>query len=205
MCRLDSAEPQLAVPECILGYWNRRLMLLEADRSLLLLVDAQTRLAPAIHDADACVERCRLLIEAARRLAVPVVATEQYPEGLGPTVPALADLLKPAEVHAKRHFSCAGEAQIVAVLEACARPSIVMCGMEAHICVLQSALRLKALGFAPVVVADAVASRRPASREIALQRMRSHGIEIVTAEMVVYEWLREAGTPAFRAILPLVR
>ena len=82
---------------------------------------------------------------------------------------------------------------------------IVICGMEAHVCVLQSALGLKVLGFAPVVVADAVASRRPESREVALQRMRAHDIEIVTAEMVVFEWLREAGTPAFKAILPLVR
>jgi nicotinamidase-related amidase len=180
-------------------------MLLEADRSLLLLVDTQTRLAPAIHDADACVRRCRLLIEAAKRLDVPVVAVEQYPEGLGPTVPELAALLDPARVHAKRHFSCAGEPRIVAALEAHARPAMVICGMEAHICVLQSALGLKALGFAPAVVADAVASRQPASREIALQRLQGNGVEIVTAEMVVFEWLREAGTPAFRSILPLVR
>jgi nicotinamidase-related amidase len=180
-------------------------MLLQADRSLLLLVDTQTRLAPAIHDADACVRRCRLLIEAAKRLDVPVVAVEQYPEGLGPTVPELAGLLEPAQVYAKRHFSCAGEPRIVAALEALARPTVVICGMEAHICVLQSALGLRALGFAPVVVADAVASRQPASREIALQRLQGHGIEIVTAEMVVFEWLREAATPAFRAILPLVR
>jgi nicotinamidase-related amidase len=180
-------------------------MLIEAARSILLLVDVQSRLAPAVPDADACIERCRLLIEAAGRLDVPVIATEQYPQGLGPTVPALAALLDPAQVHAKRHFSCAGEPPIVAALEALDRPSPVLCGMEAHICVLQSALGLKALGFAPVVVADAVASRRPLSREIALQRLRGHGVEIVTAEMVVYEWLREAGTPAFRAILPLIR
>jgi nicotinamidase-related amidase len=180
-------------------------MLLEADRSLLLLVDAQTRLAPAIHDAEACIRRCRLLIEAAGRLDVPVVAAEQYPQGLGPTVPELAALLQPAHVHAKRHFSCTGEPRIVAALEAHARPTIVICGMEAHICVLQSALGLKALGFAPVVVADAVGSRLPASREVALQRLQAHGVEIVTAEMVVFEWLREAATPAFRAILPLVR
>jgi len=156
-------------------------MLLEAERSLLLLVDAQTRLVPAIHDADACVRRCRLLIEAARRLEVPFVATEQYPQGLGPTVPELAALLEPAKVHAKRHFSCAAKPEIVAALEAHARPVIVMCGMEAHM------------------------SREPASREIALQRLQGHGVEIVTAEMVVFEWLREAATPAFRAILPLVR
>jgi nicotinamidase-related amidase len=181
------------------------MMLLDAGSSLLLLVDVQTRLAPAIHDAEACVQRCRLLLAAAGRLDVPVLATAQYPEGLGPVVPELAALLEPAQVHAKRHFSCAGEPPIVAAIEALRRPSIVICGMEAHICVLQSALGLKALGFAPVVVADAVASRRPASREIALQRLRAHGIEIVSAEMVVYEWLREAPTPAFRAILPLIR
>jgi len=180
-------------------------MLLEAARSLLLLVDTQTRLTPAIHDADACVQRCRLLIEAAKRLDVPVVAIEQYPLGLGPTVPEPAALLDPSQVHAKRHFSCAGEPQIVAALEAHARPAMVICGMEAHICMLQSALGRKALGFAPVVVADAVASRQPASREIALQRLQGHGIEIVTAEMVVFEWLRQAATPAFRSILPLVR
>ncbi len=180
-------------------------MLLEAARSLLLLVDVQTRLAPAVHAAAACVQRCRLLLEAARRLDVPVLATEQCPEGLGPLVPELAALLEPAQVHAKRHFSCAAEPPIVAALEGSRRPSIVICGMEAHICVLQSALGLEALGFAPVVVADAVASRGPASREIALQRLRAHGIEIVTAEMVVYEWLREAPTPDFRAILPLIR
>ena len=136
-------------------------MLLDADRSLLLLVDAQTRLAPAIHGADACIRRCRLLIEGARRLAVPVRAVEQYPAGLGPTVPELAVLLDPAEIHAKRHFSCAGEPKIVAALEALSRPTVVICGMEAHVCVLQSALGLKALGFAVAVVADAVASRHP--------------------------------------------
>jgi nicotinamidase-related amidase len=195
--RADSADS-------ILGYGNR-LMLLDVARSLLLLVDAQTRLAPAIHDADGCVRRCRLLIEAARRLDVPVLATEQYPEGLGATVPELAALLEPGQVHAKRHFSCAAEPPIVAAIEASRRRSIVLCGMEAHICVLQSALGLKASGFAPVVVADAVASRRPESREIALQRLRGHGIDIVTAEMVVCEWLREAPTPDFRAILPLIR
>jgi hypothetical protein len=111
-------------------------MLLDAARSLLLLVDSQTRLAPAIPDADACVRCCRLLIETAMRLDVPVVAIEQYPQGLGPTVPELAALLNPAQVHAKRHFSCAAEPRIVAALDAHARPTLVICGMEAHVCVL---------------------------------------------------------------------
>jgi nicotinamidase-related amidase len=180
-------------------------MLIDAAKSLLLLVDTQTRLAPAVHDAAAAVQQCRLLIEVAQKLDVPVLAAEQYPEGLGPTVAELAALLNPAQVYAKRHFSCAHDPGIVAALDGLARTEIVICGMEAHICVLQSALGLQARGLRTIVVADAVASRRPVSRDLALERMRDHGVEIVTAEMVVFEWLREAATPRFRAILPLVR
>jgi nicotinamidase-related amidase len=180
-------------------------MLIERAKSLLLVVDVQTRLAPAVHDAAAAVQQCRLLIEAARKLEVPVLASEQYPQGLGPTVPELASLLDPAQIHAKRHFSCTQEPRIAAALDALGRTEIVLCGMEAHICVLQTALGLQADGLRAIVVADAVASRRPASRDLALERMRGHGVEIVTAEMVVYEWLREADTPQFRSILPLIK
>ncbi|MEM7024755.1 MAG: hydrolase [Pseudomonadota bacterium] len=180
-------------------------MLLDVADSLVLVIDVQTRLAPAIHDGDSCVRQCGLLIDAAGRLGVPVLATEQYPEGLGSTVADLADRLESGQVHAKRHFSCASEPGIAAALEETGRRSLVICGMEAHICVLQSALGLKGLGYGAIVVADAVASRQPASRDLALERMRGHGVEIVTAEMVIYEWLRLAGTSDFKAILPLVR
>ncbi|MGH6943575.1 MAG: hydrolase [Geminicoccaceae bacterium] len=179
--------------------------LIEAARSALLVVDVQQNLAPAMHEAEACLESCHLLVEAARRLDIPVLATEQYPKGLGPTVPELAALLPRERTFAKQRFSCAADPKIRAALTALGRFQVMICGIEAHVSVLQSALGLKALGLRPVVVADAIASRLPQARELALARLRAHGVEIVNAEMVVFEWLREAGTPDFKALIPLIK
>ncbi len=145
------------------------------------------------------------MLEGARRLAVPILAAEQYPQGLGPTVAALAGLVPPGRILAKRHFAASADPAIAAALQALGRPQIVLCGMEAHVCVLQTALDLPRLGLRPLVVADAVASRRPESRTLALARLSAHGIEIVSAEMVLFEWLGVAGTPDFKALLPLIR
>jgi nicotinamidase-related amidase len=180
-------------------------VLLDVAQSALLVVDVQERLAAAVSDRETCLARCRTLIQAARHLAVPVVASEQYPKGLGATVAAVAELLEPEEIQAKRHFSCAADPALAAALRDVGRAQIVICGMEAHVCVLQTALGLQADGLRPVVVADAVASRRPETCRLALDRLRASGVEIVDTEMVVFEWLREAGTPAFRALAPLIR
>lgn len=180
-------------------------MLIATDRSVLLIVDVQARLAPAVVGAEDCIERCRRLVQAARELCVPVLASEQYPKGIGHTVPELADLLEPRQIFAKTHFSAAADPTIHAALEALGREQIVICGMEAHVCVLQSALGLMAAGYRPAVVADAVASRHPANRERGLARLAANGIEIATSEMVLFEWLGQASTPAFRALLPLIR
>lgn len=180
-------------------------MLIDVGKSAVLVVDVQTRLAPAMHERETCIDRCRVLVQAALRLDVPVIASEQYPEGLGPTVEALAALLPAERVFAKRHFAGVADPGLGAALRALDRAQIVLCGMEAHVCVLQTALGLKAEGLTPVVVADAVASRRPESKALALARLRAHGVEIVEAEMVLFEWLREAGTPAFKALLPLIK
>lgn len=180
-------------------------MLIDPAKSALLVVDVQTRLAPAMHEGDACLERCTVLIEAARRLDVPVVATEQYPKGLGPTVAKVKALLEPEQIHPKVHFCCAADPAVATAIQGLIRPEIVLCGMEAHICVLQSALGLLAQGLRPIVVADATTSRRPQSRDLALARLRVHGVEIVDTEMVVFEWLREAGTTDFKALAPLVK
>ena len=180
-------------------------MLIEAATSALLLVDVQERLAPAVEGGEACVARCRILLEAAGRLAVPMLATEQYPEGLGPTVPELAALLGPARTYAKRCFAASAEPRIAAALQELGRPQIVLCGMEAHVCVLQTALDLLRLGLRPIVVADAVASRRAQSRQLALDRLRANGSEIVDSEMVLFEWLHEAGTADFKALIRLIK
>lgn len=180
-------------------------MLIEAARSALLVVDVQERLAPAVSGGAACIGRCRLLIEAAGRLDVPVFASEQYPQGLGPTVSALRALLAPERVFDKICFAGADDERLSAALRASGRERIVLGGMEAHVCVLQTALGLRRDGFAPVVVADAVASRDPANRELALRRLEANGVEVASSEMVLFEWLGRAGTDAFRAIAPLIK
>ncbi|MCE3250082.1 MAG: Isochorismatase hydrolase [Geminicoccaceae bacterium] len=181
------------------------MVLIEAARSALLVVDVQARVAPAMHRLEDCLQRCRVLIETARRLELPVPALEEYPEGLGATVPELAALLSARQIHAKRRFAATAHPEIAAAVLALGRTQIVLCGVEAHVCVLQTALGLQALGLQPIVVADAVASRRPQSRALALDRLRANGVEIVDTEMVFFEWLAEGGTAAFRALLPLIR
>lgn len=180
-------------------------MLLQAHRSLLMIVDIQAALAPAVADGAACIRRSRFLIEAARALDVPLLASEQYPERLGPTVEDLRELIEPERVRPKLAFAASGDPRIRETVLEARRPQLVIAGMEAHVCVLQTALGFRALGLEPVVVADAVASRSPENRERALARMEGAGVPVVTSEMVVFEWLERAGTQAFRTLLPLIR
>jgi nicotinamidase-related amidase len=180
-------------------------VLLRRDRSCLLVVDVQERLAPAMSDPVPVLRNAGILLQAARRLDVPVVVSEQYPKGLGATLPELKALAPADSILGKVSFSCAGDAGLRRRFEELARPQIVVCGMEAHVCVLQSAFGLKESGFAPFVVADAVASRVEASRDAALARMRTAGIDVVTTEMVVFEWLGCAATDEFREVSRLIR
>ena len=180
-------------------------MLLDAARSVLLLIDIQARLAPAVAESEQVIARTRIVIEAARRLAVPVLVSEQYPQGLGHTIEALLPLPDGAEVIAKTAFSAAREPHFMSVLRALDRPQLVVCGMETHVCVLQTALDLAGQGFAVHVVADAVGSRHQARRELGLARMRHAGCTIVDSEMVVFEWLGAAGSDEFRALSRLIR
>lgn len=180
-------------------------MLVDANRSLLLFIDLQTKLAPAIDGAEACIARCRLLLAAARRLNVPVLATEHCSRSVGPTVPALRGMLDPSEIIEKSHFNGASETTFEDALAAQGRRLIVVAGMEAHVCVLQTTLGIKAAGYEPVVVADAIASRATSSCELAINRMLHHQIDIVNAEMVLFEWLKVAGTKAFKDLLPMIK
>lgn len=180
-------------------------MLLDRASSILVVVDMQTSLARVIPGSEMCVQRAQMLLRAARILEVPAIATEQYPERLGPTVASLRDDLDPARIFAKLAFSAAAEATVREAVLALPRPQLVIAGMEAHVCVLQSALGFAALGRTPIVVADAVGSRDPANRDRALARLAAAGVTVVSAEMVVFEWLARAGTPAFKAMLPLIR
>ncbi len=180
-------------------------MLLDAERSVLVVIDFQERLAPAIHDIDAVVSNARILMKAADRLGVPMLVTEQYPKGLGHTVAPIAELAPADSVVEKIEFSAAGNATFDRRLAALGRPHAVICGIEAHVCVLQTALLLADRGLTTFLVRDACSSRRPASIAAAFERAERHGIEPVTTEMTVFEWLRRADSPEFRDLSKLVR
>ena len=177
-------------------------MVLSPDGAVLLLIDLQERLMPVIHDHEAVVARAVRLAEAAALLDVPVRATEQNPAALGPTVPPLAGY--PQEVMAKTTFSAAGDPGLAALLPA-GSGEIVVAGCEAHVCVLQTVLDLLASGHRVAWAADATGSRDPADRTAAIDRARQHGAEIVTSEMVLFEWLRSARHPKFREVHKLLR
>jgi len=173
--------------------------LIRAETSALLIVDVQTRLLPAIDHGSRILANCIWLVQVARRIGVPVIASEQYPQGLGPTAPELAAVLPADAVRTKIHFSCVAE-DCFRDVEAWHRPQLVVAGTEAHVCVLQSVLDLAASGRQVFVVADAVGSRRTDDRDLALSRCRQHGIDVVSREMVAFEWLHRAGTDLFRDV-----
>ena len=177
-------------------------MLLTAESTALLLVDLQERLMPAIYDGEVVVARAVRLAEAARLLEVPVRATEQYPAGLGPTVPPLAAY--PQAVLAKTTFSAVQDPGFSGLLPA-GTSAIVVAGCEAHVCVLQTVLGLLPRGHRVLLAADAVGSRDPADRAAAIDRARVHGVEIVTTEMVLFEWLRDSRHPKFREVQNLLK
>lgn len=174
-------------------------MLMEKDQSVLLVVDVQQRLLPVIHDWQRLLDNVRWLVQVAQKLDVPVLASEQYPQGIGPTHPEVRKLLAAQNIVEKLHFSCVA-AQCLSGLSGMERPQVVVCGIEAHVCVLQTVLELREQGKQVFVVADAVASRDPDNKALALERMRRHDIEVVAREMVAFEWLKQAGTPLFKDI-----
>ncbi len=175
-------------------------MLMRAETSCLLVVDFQERLMPAIHDADRTLANGAWLIQIAQRLEVPVLASEQYPKGLGHTVAAIRELLPAEAFMEKLHFSCAADRDCMRRIDALNREQMVIIGAEAHVCVLQTVLDLRAVGKEVYLVADAVSSRSPRDVELALERMRAEGVRVVSREMVAFEWLHQAGTDQFREI-----
>lgn len=172
-------------------------MLIDRNAATLLVVDVQDKLLPAIAGHQALLARLVWLTAACRDLALPTVISEQYPNGLGRTVATLAAQAPAATVVEKLHFSCVAAGCLPPALAA--RQQWIVCGIEAHVCVLQTALELIGQGKQVFVVADAVGSRRDSDRDLALARLAAAGAAIVSREMVLFELLRTAGTDAFRA------
>ncbi|MBL8397540.1 MAG: hydrolase [Candidatus Accumulibacter sp.] len=174
-------------------------MLMRIDRSVLLLIDLQERLYPAIEDGAQVLDTSLWLTHVAQKLDVPVICTEQYPRGLGTTMPALRNLLPESAVVEKIHFSAVSEGRIFQVPGG-DRGQFVVSGIESHVCVQQTVLDLLDAGRQVFVVDEAVGSRRANDKALALSRMRQNGASIVSREMVVFEWLRQAGSDLFREI-----
>ena len=183
-------------------------MQLRAEATILLVVDVQERLFPAM-DADhreEVMRNIKVLVAAARRLGLPILATEQYPKGLGHTLPELREALGPGvEPLDKVSFSCGAVEPVRARLAAAGRRQAVLAGIEAHVCVLVAALDLLAQGYTVHVVADAVTSRTQANWRLAMDQLRQAGAVVTTTETVLFQLLRQADTEEFRELARLIR
>jgi nicotinamidase-related amidase len=164
-------------------------MLIKREDCCLLVIDVQARLLPAVYDPALVAARCRALLEAARAVGVPILVSEHNPKGIGHTAEALADLVPADSVMQKIYFSCFAEPSARQRIRAADKPSLVLAGMEAHVCLGQTAIDLAAAGYRVLVASDATASRTRLDHETALHRMAQEGAEIVTAESVVGAWL----------------
>jgi nicotinamidase-related amidase len=174
-----------------------------AASNVLVVVDVQDKLLAKIPAAESLVRSIAFLLDAAAMFGVPARATEQYPTGLGPTTAELARRLPP-DRPAKTAFSCAGAPGFLADLRGLARPSVVLAGMETHVCVSQTALDLLDAGFAVFLPVDAVASRFAADHDAALRRLERAGAIPTSAEAVAFEWASDASHPRFRDFSRLV-
>lgn len=180
---------------------------LEPDRSITVVIDVQQKLLPLIRGADGIVRAAARLLDASRIFQVPVLATEQYPAGIGPTDAAIRAALTRAgaEVLEKTAFSACGDDGIRRALRHADRPQVVLAGIETHVCIQQTALDLRAMDYDVFVCADAVGSRSELDQAVALERMRQEGVYVTTVESAMFEWCRECGTDRFKTMLALVK
>jgi nicotinamidase-related amidase len=179
---------------------------LDPARAVVVVVDVQERLSAAMPPADLArlVKYVQALLGAARELGLPALATEQYPRGLGPTLAALRAVL-PAAPLQKMAFSCGADPAFRGALEATGRRQVVLAGMEAHVCVFQTARDLVAAGYEVQVCADAVTSRTEEHRRVGLELCHDAGAVVTTAETAIFDLLGLCGTPQFKKVAPLVK
>ena len=180
---------------------------LEAEQCALVVVDIQEKLLPPIFNKESLVKNSQLLIRLAKILSLPIMVTTQYTKGLGAVVPEIADLLTDTPATDKLEFSCFGSDQFRSRLKALPgnRNTVLLCGMESHICVMQTALGALNEGYLVHVASDAVGSRAEWNWRVGLDRMRAAGAVISSTEMMMYELLRCSGTPQFKELLQYLK
>jgi nicotinamidase-related amidase len=175
------------------------------DESIAIIVDVQERLFPHIYESEQLSKNIQILIQGLKALEVPVKVTEQYKKGLGETIEPIKEMLADSWYVEKIAFSCCDEPKFFAEIESHPKRTIILAGIEAHICLMQTAIDLKENGFRPVIVEDCVASRNPENKRIAIERMRQEGITVTSYESLLFELCRYAGNDAFKTISKLVK
>jgi len=184
---------------------NPAARLLERDDALLVVIDMQARLVPAIADAPAVVRACRRAVRACDVLTVPAIFTEQYPQGLGPTVPEVAALLGERRAIAKTTFGCFNCDPFVDAVAQSGRHSLLLCGIEAHICVFQTSVQALGRGFEVYLLEDAIGARTDEARHVGLTRLHAAGAVPSHTEMAIYELLGAARSAEFRSVLTVIK
>lgn len=179
--------------------------MLEISNCCLIVVDVQGKLAQLMTDKDALFKSIQILIQAAKILEIPILWCQQVPEALGATIPEVAGLLTGIEPIDKASFSCCGREQFNTALDSLGRKQILLCGIETHVCIYQTAADLLGRGLDVTVVADAVSSRTAQNKQIALTRLAAEGAHISSTEMALFELLQTARHPQFRLIARLVK
>lgn len=180
-------------------------MRLIKDSSIAVVVDIQERLFPVIHEKELLERNVSILVQGLKLLGVPVMVTEQYKKGLGDTIPSIETLVANDPHVEKLAFSCCDEPKFAEALELSKRRHVILAGIESHICLMQTAIDLKANGYVPVVVEDAVSSRTALNKRIAMDRLRHEGVLVTSVESLLFELCRVAGGDAFKGISKLVK
>lgn len=175
------------------------------DKTFLALIDAQEKLMAAMFNPAEVSENLVLLVKGLQALDVPILISEQNPQGLGPTISPLRNLFQNNHPIKKISFSCCGEEAYIKSLRGLDRRQALVCGIESHVCVYQTVVDLTAMGYEVQVVSDCVSSRKKENKEIGLERCREKGASITSVETILFELLRRAEGSAFKKILALVK
>jgi nicotinamidase-related amidase len=170
-----------------------------------LVIDIQEKLFPHIDNHDSLQTNCKILLSGLNVLGIPVVVTEQYSKGLGSTIKKLSNLITDFDPIEKLSFSCCGEKKFLEAVHEYGKRNIIICGIETHVCVLQTVIDLIERGYHPVIIEDCVSSRKPKDRETALKRMAREGVIITTYESILFELCEVARTDQFKQISKLVK
>ena len=175
------------------------------EKVAAVIVDIQEKLLPHIHDSDIMLRNCLKLIEGLKILSVPLIVTQQYTRGLGPTVPSIVKMFPEFMYIEKISFSCLDEPAFKKELTVLGKSDVILCGIESHVCVLQTCMDLLETGIIPVIVEDCVSSRKPEDKIIAIERMRQEGARITSMESLLFERTRVAGNENFKLISGIVK